>query len=74
MASKNEIEKLQADLKENPELAKKINGSILNILIDLLKVLGYNITKEDLEEAVKLKGDSGEVNAAILWERYVIIN
>lgn len=74
MASTNEIKKLQADLKANPELAKRINSSVLDILINLLKVLGYNISKEDLDEAVKLSGGPDSTDLLIVWDNYIIIN
>ena len=74
MAKENDIKKLQADLKGNPELAQRINGSVLDILIELIKVLGYNITKADLEDAIKLEGDLDPVNAFIVWEGYVVVH
>lgn len=73
MAKTNDIKKLQADLKANPELGKRINESALDILIDLVRVLGYSISKEDLEDAIKLEGDISSLGAVLFWEHYVIV-
>lgn len=73
MAKTNEIQRLQADLRENPELASKINSSILDILIDLLKVLGYDISMKDLEEAIKVEGASTALKSIFVWSNYFIV-
>lgn len=73
MSKTNDIKKLQADLKANPDLSKRINESVLDMLIAQIKVLGYSISKEDLEDAIKLEGDISSLGAVLFWEHYVIV-
>jgi len=69
------LEKFKEALKLDKELAKQVKEQTIQNIIVLAKAKGYDISKADIEEAIKLKGEANPPeSSAILWENYVLIH
>lgn len=60
-------------VKKNPELIEAIKKSTLQGIVALAKSMDFDITAEQFEEAVKIKGNAGALGAVVLWENYVVV-
>lgn len=60
-------------VKKNPALIEAIKKSTLQGIVALAKSMDFDITAEQFEEAVKIKGNTGASDAVVLWENYVVV-
>ncbi len=67
------LEKFKEALKLDKELAKQVKEQTIQNIIVLAKAKGYDISKADIEEAIKLKGEATfPTDTIIVWENYLI--
>lgn len=60
-------------LKNDPSLMVEVKKSTLQGIVTLAKAKGFDISADDIEAAVAVKGGSGSADAVVLWENYVVV-
>ena len=69
---KKTLDDFKETIRQDAELAEQIRKSTLQEIVTLAKAKGFDISTQQLEEAVRLNGGTGSSDAIIVWENYVV--